>query len=141
MKSLVTVILLSMIVFGCDREKLCSEAEQKTNGQVLKVSGPDSLQLGKTVPLLVEVAVNDTFCVKKAEGVIIQTMGNHVQVGARLVHTGYRKDGDCACTNDETIHTVIYFTPNVPGSYTFSSEPPSPINRHGDTSDYEIIVH
>ena len=141
MKYLVIVLFLGMFFTSCTREKLCSEAEQQTNGHVTKVSGPDTLKVGETVPILIEVAVNDSFCVKRAEGTIVATIGNHVQVGARLVHTGYRNDNDCGCTTEQTIYSVIYFTPNVPGFYNISSEPPSPIVTFGDTSGHRIIVH
>jgi hypothetical protein len=120
---------------------LCSEATQKTAGKVLQVSGPDSLEVGKTVSVLIKVEVNDSFCVKKVEGIIIKTMGNHVQVGANLVHTGFRKDNDCGCADEKTMNTVIYFTPNVAGNYVFSTEPPSSIVDLGDTSGQRIIVH
>jgi len=140
MKSILTVILSMLLIAACNKEKVCNEAEQKATGNVLSITGPDTLEVGKTVPLIVEVAVNDSFCVKKAEGFIINNIGNHVQIGARLIHTGYRTDNDCGCTGEQKVNTVIYFTPNVGGSYIFSSKPPSPLSNFGDSTDYHIIV-
>jgi hypothetical protein len=141
MKSILTVIVASLLFVSCNKEKQCAETEQRTDGNILTISGPDSLTIGKTIPLLIEVEVNDSFCVKKVEGVIVNNIGNHVQLGAKLVHTGYQKDNDCGCTDAETLYTVIYFTPNVAGSYVFDSKPPSPIINLGDSSGHEIIVH
>ena len=140
MKSIITVILSMLLLAACNKEKVCNEAEQKATGNVLSITGPDTLEIGKSVPLVVEVEVNDSFCVKKAEGFIINNIGNHVQIGARLIHTGYRPDNECGCTSEEKVYTVIYFTPNVAGSYIFSSKPPSPIVSFGDSTDYHIIV-
>jgi len=142
MKSTITLLLLVLILASCNRKRICTDAEQRIPGKVLHITGPDSLRNGETVPLVVEVAANDSFCIKKAEALILDTMDNYVQVGANIVHTGLRSGNDCDCMKGQKIYTVIYFTPKVSGTYIFGTEKPDPLVTNGwaDSTSFHVIV-
>lgn len=141
MKSTIASLLLVLAFASCNRERICTDAEQRIPATVLNISGPDSLKHGQTVPLIVEVAGNDSFCIKKAEAVILDTIRNYVQVGANIVHTGLRTGNSCDCMDGQKVYTVIYFTPTVTGSYVFGTGKPDSIISNGDDStDFHVIV-
>lgn len=117
--------------------------EQRIQGKIVSITGPDSLELGKTVSLLVTVAVNDSFCIKRAEGKILASRLNYIQLGADLVYSGRKDNQDCDCINEERIYTIVYFTPNVAGHYVFGIDTPTAITNvwSEDSITYHGIVN
>lgn len=142
MKSIIIFFLSGLLLTSCNKEKLCADAEQRIPGKILRITGPDTLQLGMTVPLIVAIAANDSFCIRKANGLILDTGRNYVQIGAELIYTGERKHNNCGCTDGQTVYTVIYFTPNVPGRYVFGTRKPSGLTNAWPVDDttYHAIV-
>lgn len=140
MKKIIAVLLSSLLFMACNRQGVCREQEQAIPAEIIRISGPDTLELGKTVPLIIEVAGDDLFCVKRAEGFIIKQQANFVQIGASLIHTGDRKDNGCDCNDDLKLHTLIYFTPNVAGNYIFSQHALGLTNSWQDSTAYRVTV-
>lgn len=111
------------------------------DGHIVRISGPDSLEVGKTVPILIEVIAPDSLCVKRAEGFIMGTGHNYLQIGARIIYTGKNANG-CDCLETPHAHTVIYFTPEVAGRYVFGTRKPAgvPITS-ADSLEHKIFVN
>jgi len=142
MRQIITLLICTLLFASCQTRKTCPEGEQHIPGTVLKITGPDTLRQGQTVPLVVEVAANDSYCIRRAEGAILQTSNNYVQIGADLIHTGNTKDNDCDCMEQHTVRTIIYFTPSVAGIFAFGTSEPSPLISNGgsDSGIYRVFV-
>lgn len=141
MKIISSIILLAILFFSCNKEKLCNEAETSSPGTVLSITGPDTLSVGKTVALIVEVATNDSFCIKRADGYIVDANSNYLQIEARLIHVA-AEHKDCDCIMTPTIKTLIYFTPNKGGRYIFGTKKMDGNlgSAPGDPSNYQVFV-
>ncbi len=142
MKNVLPLIVFCLSVLSCSKEKICTGTEQRIPGKIVRISGPDSLQMGKTVPLIVEVFAGDSLCIKSAEALILDTGTNYVQIGAELVHTGPKKDNSCECRDEQMVRTIIYFTPYMAGVYLVGIKVPVDIatNHPGDSTTYLAIV-
>ena len=143
MKSMITIGIFPFLLLSCSREQLCNQSEQTRMGDILAIHGPDTLSLGKTTVLVIEVAANDSICTKRAEGFILGvTSMDYVQIGARLVYTSGKGD-DCDCAGTNTVRTLIYFTPNKAGNYIFGSKVADATtggNPPADSNNYHVVV-
>ncbi|HTN17512.1 MAG TPA: hypothetical protein VL092_07530 [Chitinophagaceae bacterium] len=141
MKTILSLFCTMLIFLSCSKDRLCNEAESSVPGVISSIQGPDTLSIGKTVAIIIEVATNDSFCTKRADGYIIGVTNNYVQIGATLVQTSPGQQ-HCDCAHTPAVKTLVYFTPNKKGQYTFGTKEPDTNmgNAIPDTSDYQVFV-
>ncbi|MBL7711094.1 MAG: hypothetical protein JNL13_01455 [Chitinophagaceae bacterium] len=141
MKTILYLICLTFTLLSCSKDKGCNEAESSVPAVIRSISGPDTLSVGETVAIIVEVAATDSFCTKRAEGYIIEVVNDYVRIGAtRIQNTADRQH--CDCVQTPTVKTLVYFTPNKKGKYRFGTQKQNNdmSNANPDTSIYAIVV-
>lgn len=141
MKTFLYLFCIPFIFLSCRKDTGCNEAESNVPGIIRSISGPDTLSVGETVAIIVEVATNDSFCTKRAEGYIIDVVNNYVQIGATLVQSTADPQ-HCDCAQTPLVKTLVYFTPNKKGKYLFGTQKRGSDMGNGepDSSAYPVVV-
>lgn len=120
MRKIITIIV-TILLASCKKEEVCAEQEMTMAGNVVSIEGPAQMNNGETVALTIGITAPNDYCIRKAEGVIGKVNYNYVQVTGNLIHTGLRNKSSCSCSDQSTIHTLLYFTPTATGDYIFGT--------------------
>lgn len=141
MKTILYLFCLPFILLSCSKDKGCNEAESSVPAIIRSISGPDTLAMGETVAIIVEVAATDSFCTKRAEGYIIDVVNDYVRIGATRIQSAADRQ-QCDCAQTSTVKTLVYFTPNKKGKYRFGTQKQNNDmgNAGPDPSVYAIVV-
>lgn len=124
-KILFLVVVFFTIVQGCKTKTACPEGLIQAKGEIISISGPQNLHIGQKATLSIGVRNNPTFCVQEAEASIINQGLDTFVINASLLHIGTVTSNDCGCKKEDTVYTLIYFTPTTAGNYKFIVGPGS----------------
>lgn len=140
MRQITVIIFTLLFLASCKKEQKCEgRTEQRIKGNIMSMTGPDSLRVGETAAVSLMVATKSDYCIQRAEGVIGSTYGNYITVEANLVHAGsIKSNSECGCYLADSIYTIVYFTPLTPGIYYFDMDPNASLPS---VRPYTVVVY
>jgi len=134
-------IIFLWLLTGCRSGEECINHVSVTDGNIVSVTGPETMQQHEQITLTVGVENKDLRCVQEAAASFTNIGLDTLLVTAKLSYLENPTE-DCDCRRDPVIYTLLYFTPLDTGTYTITTKPDSSVTNAspGDRIQFNIEV-